>query len=144
MLKLLILLGFCLGALYLFGVFSPDPPTPKPTPDGWWGRGSKKPDADTSVKPFKVNVPDEVLKDLTQRLGNARLGEDLEESSFEYGFQVGYMKEVIEYWKSKFSWRKQEAILNKFPQFTTKIEGINVHFIHVKPASSGSGLLYFF
>ena len=49
------------------------------------------------------------------------------------------MKKIVEYWKNNFDWRKQEAELNKFPQFKTKIEGIEVHFLRVKPKSGIKG-----
>eukprot|EP00914_Ancora_sagittata_P001373 GHVO01003604.1.p1 GENE.GHVO01003604.1~~GHVO01003604.1.p1 ORF type:complete len:458 (-),score=46.09 GHVO01003604.1:17-1390(-) len=139
MLKLLIFAALGLGTLYLLGVFSPTPPRPEVKAEGWYGRGSKKSKDDESIKPFRVNVPQKDLDDLDSRLKNVRLGEDLEESTFEYGFQVGFMKTVIDHWRKKFNWRKQEALLNSFPQFTTKIEGIDVHFIRVKPASQSKG-----
>lgn len=103
--------------------------------DGWFGRGSERP-MDETVIPFTVNVSNDTLKDLQQRLENARLGEDLENVKFEYGFQVRYMKEVLDYWKNNYNWRQEEALLNKFPHFKTNIEGIVVHFIHVKPKMS--------
>ena len=61
--------------------------------DGWFGRGEKKP-VDESVVPFIVNVSDDILKDLQQRLENARLGEDLENVKFQYGFQVSQIHEA--------------------------------------------------
>lgn len=141
MLKLLVVAALCLGGLYLLGVFSPTPARPDLKPDGWWGRGPKKTKDDETIKPFKVNIPQKDLDDLDKRLANTRLGEDLEESTFEYGFQVGFMKQVIDHWRNKFDWRKQEAALNTFPQFTTNIEGIDVHFIRVKPPSSQFAIL---
>jgi hypothetical protein len=60
--------------------------------------------------------------------------EPIEGTQFNYGFNANYLKQVIEYWKTKYDWRKQEKELNKFNQFTTQIEGINIHFIHVKPS----------
>jgi microsomal epoxide hydrolase len=135
MLKQLIFLVILGGGLYF--LFGPSPPRPAVKADGWWGKGVKKADEGTSIRPFKVNIPDAVLKDLDTRLANTRLGEDLEESTFEYGFQVAYMKEIIQHWRTKFDWRKQESIMNSFPQFLTKIEGIDVHFIHVKPKTPG-------
>lgn len=133
--KFIVLLAVVGFVLYACGVFSPTPSIPEFTDNEWWGRGEKKSE-DASVVPFKINISEETLRDLKMRLSNARLGEDLEESSFDYGFQVKYMKEVIEYWKTKYDWRKQEAILNSFPNFKTKIEGIDIHFMRVKPRQS--------
>ena len=56
-----------------------------------------------------------------------------------YNTQVKYMKEVLDYWKNNYNWRQEEALLNKFQHFKTNIEGIDVHFIHVKPKRSTGG-----
>ncbi|VDD91204.1 unnamed protein product [Enterobius vermicularis] len=72
--------------------------------------------------------------DLKERLERSRLPESLENSdTFEYGFSPSYLKEVIDYWKNSYDWKKWEKTLNQFPQFTTSLEGLRVHFIHVKP-----------
>ena len=59
----------------------------------------------------------------------------LEDSAFEYGFNIDYlMNEVAPYWLQKFDWKKHERNLNMImPQFTTSIDGLNIHFAHVKP-----------
>ncbi|GMT09297.1 hypothetical protein PFISCL1PPCAC_594 [Pristionchus fissidentatus] len=102
--------------------------------DGWFGTGAKRPD-DTKITPFKVAVPDAVLEDLKKRLASSRISHEVLEdaNSFEYGFNVNYLKQVIDHWQNKFDWRKQEAILNTWPQFTTEIEGVKVHYYHAKP-----------
>ncbi|VDM36668.1 unnamed protein product [Toxocara canis] len=76
-----------------------------------------------------------ILQDLRMRLQNARIShEPLEDSdNFEYGFNANFLRTIIRYWAEKFDWRKQEAIINRFPQFTTEIEGLKVHFIRAKP-----------
>ncbi|GFR22695.1 epoxide hydrolase 1, partial [Trichonephila clavata] len=88
---------------------------------------------DTSVHPFKIDVPEEVLIDLKYRLEKTRLEEPVEDSKFLYGFNPNYLRTVLKYWKNEYDWRKQEAELNRLPHFKTRIEGINVHFMHVKP-----------
>ncbi|KHN79197.1 Epoxide hydrolase 1 [Toxocara canis] len=102
--------------------------------DGWYGSGQKRADKEAIVA-FQVNVPDDVLQDLRMRLQNTRIShEPLEDSdNFEYGFNANFLRTVIRYWAEKFDWRKQEAIINRFPQFTTEIEGLKVHFIRAKP-----------
>ena len=62
-----------------------------------------------------------------------RYVESIEGTNFNYGFNSNYLKQVVEYWKTKYDWRKQEKELNKYNHFKTQIEGINVHFVHVKP-----------
>ncbi|KAK0411861.1 hypothetical protein QR680_005884 [Steinernema hermaphroditum] len=102
--------------------------------DGYFGPGAKHAD-NTAIKPFKVNVPDAVLQDLKRRLEQSRLGHEVLEDvdSFEYGFNSKYLLEVKEHWLKKYDWRKYEAILNSFPQYTTEIEGLNIHFLRVQP-----------
>ncbi|CAJ0961993.1 unnamed protein product, partial [Mesorhabditis belari] len=104
--------------------------------NGWYGKGKMGKD-DETIKAFKINVPEEVLTDLKTRLSQARIShETLEDSDdFQYGFNSHYLKEVKDYWQNKYDWRKHEATLNAFTQFTTQIEGMKIHFIHSKPAA---------
>lgn len=87
----------------------------------------------STVKPFKIDVSDDVLEDLKRRLQNTRFEDPVEGSKFRYGFNPNYLRKVVEYWAKEYDWREQEKMLNQFPQFKTRIEGIDVHFIHVKP-----------
>ena len=131
MLKWAVIVAMVAGGVYLSG-WGQTLPRPDIT-DGWYGRGKQKPD-NTEIKEFKINVPDEILTDLKQRLNNARFGEDLENNeNFYYGMNVATMKNIVAHWKDKYDWRKHEKLLNQFPQFKTQIEGIDVHFIRVKP-----------
>ena len=85
---------------------------------------------------YQVDVPDEVLEDLYDRLQGARFHDELEEPRFEYGFRQSYLMEVVRDWREVYDWRKHEVVINSFPQYLTQIEGIDVHFVHVKPAGS--------
>lgn len=98
----------------------------------WFGYGSPKPDSDITISEFKVNISNETLTDLHMRLSRTRFGDSLVED-FSYGMRVDVMKNVTQYWKNTYDWRKHERTINSFPQFKTKIEGIDVHFMHVKP-----------
>ena len=82
------------------------------------------------IVPFKIHVPDEVLRDLKERLARTRFPDEIEGAGWEYGADLRYMKELVAYWRVKYDWRKHEAELNKFDQFTTNIDGLNVHFVH--------------
>ncbi|XP_035205761.1 epoxide hydrolase 1-like [Stegodyphus dumicola] len=88
---------------------------------------------DTSIRPFKIQVSNDVLNDLKMRLERTRFEDPLEESMFLDGFNPNYLREVVEYWKSKYNWEKEEEKLNKFQHFKTRIEGLDIHFMHVKP-----------
>ena len=125
---------FAIGIAYIFLI----PPTLEPIKmePRWWGPGEKKGD-DVTIKPMTITIPDADIKDLKRQLEATRFGSDLEDGTFEYGFQTEYMKTVLEHWLKKFDWRKQEAILNQFKHFTTQIEGINVHFMRVLPMKKG-------
>ncbi|NWH85173.1 HYEP hydrolase, partial [Aegithalos caudatus] len=102
--------------------------------DGWWGRGQKPvTNEDSSIRPFKVETTEEELSDLFRRLDQARFTEPLESSCFHYGTNSVYLRKVVSYWKNQFNWKKQVEVLNKYPQFKTKIQGIDIHFVHVKP-----------
>ncbi len=105
------------------------PPVPR---DGWWGRGKAQQDTDDSIKEFQINVSEGLLVDLQQRLANFRFGEDLENADFNFGFQNKYMKEIVAYWRDQYNWMEQERRLNQYQHYTTKIEGIDVHFLRAR------------
>ncbi|KAB1258916.1 Epoxide hydrolase 1 [Camelus dromedarius] len=134
-----ILLASVLGFV-IYWFISKDKEETLPLEDGWWGPGVR-PTAgeDESICPFKVETSDEEINDLHQRIEKVRLAPPLEDSRFHYGFNSNYLKKVISYWRNGFDWRKQVEILNKYPHFKTKIEGLDIHFIHVKPPQLPSG-----
>ncbi|XP_010200160.2 epoxide hydrolase 1-like [Colius striatus] len=104
--------------------------------DGWWGAGERplKGKEDESIRPFKIETSDKEIEDLHHRLDQARFTPPLEGAAFHYGFNSSYLQKVVAYWRNQFDWRKQVEILNKYPHFQTTIEGIDIHFIHVKPS----------
>ncbi|XP_007935160.1 epoxide hydrolase 1 [Orycteropus afer afer] len=134
-----ILLTFVLGfVIYLF--VSRDQEETLPLEHGWWGPGTRPTtEEDESIRPFKVETSDEEIKDLHWRIDKTRLSPPLEDSRFHYGFNSNYLKKIISYWRNEFDWRKQVEILNKYPHFKTKIEGLDIHFIHVKPPQLPAG-----
>lgn len=102
----------------------------------WWGDKGRKED-DTTVKPFKINVPDEVLHDLMSRLNSTRpFYPPLEGVGFRYGFNTNYLQTILDFWKTKYLWREREKFLNSLPQFTTEVAGLKIHMIHVKPTKT--------
>ncbi|MGH3089390.1 MAG: epoxide hydrolase family protein [Rubrobacteraceae bacterium] len=84
------------------------------------------------IRPFNVNIPQEDLDDLRERLARTRWPDELPGADWNYGAPLNYLKELAEYWRATYDWREQEAILNEFPQFTTTIDGQNIHFLHVR------------
>ena len=88
-----------------------------------------------------MNISDSDLKDLQSRLKKARYVDHIEDTRFTYGFNSLYLREVVQYWRTKYDWRKEEAKLNGHPQFVTQIEGIDIHFVHVKPSKPAKTVL---
>jgi pimeloyl-ACP methyl ester carboxylesterase len=88
----------------------------------------------TEIRPFHVDIPEEKLAELRHRIVAARLpsGELVADRS--QGVQLATIQELARYWESDYDWRKAEAKLNALPQFTTQIDGVEIHFIHVKSA----------
>jgi pimeloyl-ACP methyl ester carboxylesterase len=84
------------------------------------------------VRPFRIEVPEADLDDLRDRLARTRWPDELPDVGWSYGVPLGYMREMAEYWRTGYDWRAHEARLNALPQFTTTIDGANVHFIHVR------------
>jgi pimeloyl-ACP methyl ester carboxylesterase len=86
--------------------------------------------AQEAIVPFKIQVPDAVLSDLRQRLARTRFPGEIAGSEWDYGTNLGYLKELVAYWRDTFDWRAAERRLNQFDQFTTNIDGLDIHFIH--------------
>ncbi|XP_077351551.1 epoxide hydrolase 1 [Festucalex cinctus] len=104
-----------------------------PLGEGWWGAGEKPQSEDDKIYSFEVKTSDDEIKELQERLDKTRYTDPLEDAAFEYGFNSTYLKQVVSYWRHEFDWKKQVAMLNTYPHFKTKIEGIDVHFLHVRP-----------
>ena len=83
-----------------------------------------------TVKPFKVNISQEMLDDLRQRLSNTRWPDEIKGADWNYGTNLGYLKTLVQYWREDFDWRVQEESINRFAHFRTDIEGAGLHFIH--------------
>ena len=94
--------------------------------------------SDTSIRPFRVDVPEADLDALRQRLGRTRWPAEVPGVGWSRGVPVGYLRELAEYWRTSYDWRKHEARLNQLPQFITTIDGANLHFLHVRSPEPGA------
>jgi pimeloyl-ACP methyl ester carboxylesterase len=83
-----------------------------------------------NVQPFKIQVPQATLDDLQERLTRVRWPDEILDSGWDYGANLAYMKELADYWQTKFNWRAQEEALNKFHHFRAEVDGLGIHFIH--------------
>ena len=82
--------------------------------------------------PFKVAIPDSDLDDMLARIRNTRWAPDVGNADWNYGVERGWLQDLVRYWSEQFDWREQERQINAFPQFMVEIDGIPIHFIHVK------------
>jgi epoxide hydrolase len=84
------------------------------------------------IRPFHVDVPEASLAALRSRLASTRWPDEAPEAGWSYGVPVSRVRELAEYWRTDYDWRAHEARLNAFPQYTTSIDGQNIHFLHVR------------
>jgi pimeloyl-ACP methyl ester carboxylesterase len=104
-------------------------------------------DHHAEIREFRIDIPQADLDDLADRLARTRWANELLPESreggdqtglvppgWEYGVPLDYVKELVEYWRTGYDWRAWEAKLNEYPQFTTEIDGQNIHFLHVHSA----------
>lgn len=86
----------------------------------------------TEIQPFRIDISQADIDDLRSRLAGARWPGELPGVGWTRGIPLDHLKALAEYWGAGFDWRAQEAQLNKFPQFTTEIDGQRIHFLHVR------------
>ena len=84
----------------------------------------------TSPKPFRVAVPEKTLERIRAKVAGYTWHYMPDDGGWSYGANLDYMKELCAYWLDEFDWRAQETVLNRFPQFTVPVDGIDIHFIH--------------
>ena len=84
------------------------------------------------VRPFTIAVENSVLDDLRQRLADTRWPDEIPNTGWDYGSNLAYIKELVDYWRTDFDWRAQEAKLNAFNHFKSEVDGLDIHFIHEK------------
>ncbi|BCB89706.1 microsomal epoxide hydrolase [Phytohabitans suffuscus] len=90
------------------------------------------------MRPFRIEVSQSDLDDLHRRIDGTRWPDELPGVGWDRGVPLEYLRELTDYWRSGFDWRAAEARLNGFPQFVTEIDGVNVHFLHVRSAVPGA------
>lgn len=91
-----------------------------------------------AIRPFRVDVAQEALDDLADRLARTRLPQPAPGDDWQAGTPNGYLAEAVTRWRDGFDWRAAEARINEFPQFTTEIDGQDIHFIHVRSPHAGA------
>ncbi len=85
-----------------------------------------------AIEPFQIHASDEAIDDLKRRLAATRWPNRETVDDWSQGIPLSYVQEVCAYWAEKYDWRDREARLNRFPQFKTTIDGVDIHFVHVR------------
>ncbi len=91
-----------------------------------------------AIRPFHVHVPDAELADLTKRINATRWPDKETVADASQGVQLATMQKLAQYWGNDYDWRKCEARLNALPQFVTTIDGVDIHFIHVRSKNANA------
>src|SRR5690242_8375778 len=91
-----------------------------------------QPQTELEIRPFSVNFPEEALTDLRQRVAATRWPSKELVADASQGVQLATLQALTRYWATEHDWRKVEAKLNALPQFKTEIDGVDIHFIHVR------------
>src|SRR5258708_26228487 len=99
--------------------------------DGRRPSGTAAPARD-SIRPFRVDIPEAALADLRQRLAQPRLPDKETVTDYSQGVPLKTVRQVLRHWQTDYDWRKVEARLNAVPNFITEIDGLDIHFIHVR------------
>jgi pimeloyl-ACP methyl ester carboxylesterase len=81
-------------------------------------------------QPYTINVPQAVLDDLRERLARTRWPDEVEGAGWDYGANLAYMRELVDYWRTSFDWRAQEQAMNAFNHFRAELDGLAIHYIH--------------
>lgn len=87
-----------------------------------------------AIERFEIHVDDSVLQDLHERLARTRFPDQIDGTGWECGIPADYLRQLVEYWRDTYDWRAQEARLNAFANFRTRIDGQSIHFIHARAA----------
>ncbi|HQR02761.1 MAG: epoxide hydrolase [Proteobacteria bacterium] len=87
---------------------------------------------------FSIHVSDDELEDLRRRLSNTRFAPDFGNSSWSYGTEREYLESLVGYWLNHYQWRTHEAEMNRYPHYRVEIEGVPIHYIHLKSSHPGA------
>ena len=90
------------------------------------------------MQEFTIRIEDAALEDLKSRLERTRLPGQIPGSGWDYGSDTAYMEELLEYWRTDYDWRAHEKLLNQLPHFKAGIDGIDMHFVHVRSRESNA------
>lgn len=84
------------------------------------------------IKTFSIHIPDEAIEDLKLRLTKTRWPDQIKNGGWNYGADLSYVQALAKYWLNKYDWRKTEEEINSHPNYIAEIDGIKIHFLHIK------------
>jgi pimeloyl-ACP methyl ester carboxylesterase len=90
------------------------------------------------IQPFRIEIPQADLDDLKARLARTRWPDELPDIGWDYGVPIGFVRGLAERWATTYDWRAWESRMNAYPQFTTTIDGQNIHFLHVRSSNDAA------
>ncbi|KPI97739.1 Juvenile hormone epoxide hydrolase [Papilio xuthus] len=100
----------------------------------YWGPNPNDLTPDLEITPFKIEFSDVMIHDLRERLLHCKSSASPpEQTGFTYGFNTNFLTRVLDFWKNNYNFKDREQFFNKYKHFKTKIQGLDIHFIHVKP-----------
>ena len=83
-----------------------------------------------AIVPFTINVDQSVTRDLERRLARTRFPDQIAGAGWDYGADLAYLKTLVEYWRTDYDWRAEERELNKLQHYKTRLDGLDIHFVH--------------
>ncbi|XP_018339720.1 PREDICTED: juvenile hormone epoxide hydrolase 2-like isoform X2 [Trachymyrmex septentrionalis] len=102
-------------------------------PETWWTPGTEN-SANNDIRPYKVTFSEEMIKDLKYRLKHTRpLTPPLKDIAWNYGTNTDALRKLLNYWENEYNFDEREKYINQYSHFKTNIQGLDIHFIHVKP-----------
>jgi len=90
------------------------------------------------IKEFRVHIDSTAINDLKARISNARWPDEIQNSGWQYGTSLSYLKDLANYWQHSFDWKNVESEINSYPNFIADIDGFKIHFLHIKGKSKRS------
>jgi pimeloyl-ACP methyl ester carboxylesterase len=86
----------------------------------------------STIEPFEVHVPESVISDLKERISRTKWPKPVRESGWDYGTDITVLRKLADYWQEKFDWRNEEQRINSFLQYRLMLDGLRIHFVHLK------------
>ncbi|CAH0714980.1 unnamed protein product, partial [Brenthis ino] len=124
----------CFTSWYIYKILTTPPDLPQLDLNAYWGPYPINLKPDLSIRPYNIEFSDVVVNDLRERLLHRRpFVPPLEGTGFTYGFNSNFITRVLDYWQHKYNFKEREEFFNKFDHYVTNIQGMDIHYVHVKP-----------